>query len=69
MDHLPVEAQVQADMKTEKAEEILKKMKKRDRKVSRPYQGHLISILSCRKRQRGLVRRSWTSSISPRWMM
>jgi len=25
--------------KTEKAEEILKKMKKRDRKVSRPYQG------------------------------
>ena len=27
------------DMKTEKAEEILKKMKKRDRKVSRPYQG------------------------------
>ena len=27
------------DMKTEKAEEILKKMKKRDRKVSRPYEG------------------------------
>lgn len=26
-------------IKTEKAEEILKKMKKRDRKISRPYQG------------------------------
>jgi len=27
------------DRKTEKAEEILQKMKKRDRRVSRPYQG------------------------------
>ena len=27
------------DRKTEKAEQILRKMKKRDRKVTRPYQG------------------------------
>ena len=27
------------DRRSEKAEQILKKMKKRDRKVSRPYQG------------------------------
>jgi hypothetical protein len=27
------------EMKTKKAEQILRRMKKRDRKVSRPYQG------------------------------